>query len=199
MKANLFLKAAVCLTICMLGVVLQWQYGIFAHYSYFTALRDKHQGKLRLLTYGKELTTNKQREIVAHKLGFEVNVIAGCIISDADKNGADLYNSVMNKAITSKLGKNWGARYETQVDSLFRDESGTRIYDAVMKVPDVIKYMHKGNSVKPGTVFIKVVKLNPKDTIRPNAMLCVKSKAGYGIIEYYKVDPYTLTVERILY
>jgi hypothetical protein len=199
MKAKLFLMVAVCLTICSLGVVLQWQYGIFARYNYFTALRDKHQGKLQLLTYGKELITNKQREIVAHQFGFEVNVIAGCIISDADKNGADLYNSVMNKAITSKLGKNWEARYETQVDSLFRDQSDIRIYDAVMKVPDVTEYMHKGDSVKPGSVFIKVVKLSPKDTIHPNAMLCVKSKTGNSIIEYYKVDPYTLTVGRILY
>jgi len=197
MQRKPFAVAIICLTICLFGTFLQWQYGIFCRYNYITALSDKHNGKLQLLTYGKELVTVKQRKIVSHQLGFDVNTIAGCAISDAERNGAEVYNSVMNKAIGAKLGEQWKVKFETQVDSLFRDQSVPRIYNAVMKLPDVIEYIHKCDSVKHGLAFIKVVKV--KDTAVPNAMLCFKIKGGYSIGEYFIVDPYSLRIRRILY
>lgn len=180
-------------------VWLSYSYGIFTRYNYFTAQWDKHKGTLQLLTYGEELTVAKQQKRVAQEMGFRMKAIAGCIISSNAINGADAYNAVMTQALNSKLGKNWKVGFDRRADSLFRADSKSRIYQAVMQKTDVSELKHKCDSAKRGRVFVKVINPVDPDPTHPNAWVCHEVNRKFEVIAYYRVDPYTLTVKRILY
>jgi hypothetical protein len=174
-------------------------YGLFTRYNYLTAQWDKEQGNVRLLVYGERRMDDRQQFEVARQMGFQMQTIAGCIIPKSEANGADAYNAVMTTALKKKLGKQWRAKFDTHVDSLFRLQSGDRIYQAVKNKTNVRELIRKCDSAKRGSVFVKVV--NPADTnpTHPNAWVCHEINKKFEVIAYYRVNPYTLGISEIHY
>lgn len=194
-KPLLLIFLLVTITLCILQVC----FGIFTPYNYVTAQWHKHHGTLQLLSYGEQQLTQKQQVVVANEMGFDIKAIAGCFISQSAINGAEQYNKVMNNALTAKLGKSWKAEFDRKVDVLFRQESGARIYEAVLDYGDVRSLIRQADSVKQGSLYIRVINPSDTDISQPNAWLCQDAKVGYYVLRYYRVDPYTLKVGQIIY
>jgi hypothetical protein len=189
----------IALTVLLLFGV-SYKYGIFTRYNYFTAHWDSHNGKVRLLSYGKQLLVDYQQKIIAERLGFKINTIAGCIISHSEADGANEYNKVMTEVLNKRLGSHWKATFDKRVDSLFRTDSTNRIYRAVMNEPYVKELSHKNYSLKAVTFQVRIINPTDTDATHPNAVLCENGKNGrYAAIAYYRVNPYSLGVVRIHY
>lgn len=199
MKLKLLHIIVIVLSVSLLTIA-NYNYGIFTRYNYFTAHWDKLNGEVRLLAYGKRLLVASQEKLIAERMDFEITTIAGCIISRSESNGADEYNKVMTKALNKRLGRHWKVRFDKSVDSLFRSDSSSRIYKAVMNEPYVKAFIDKNDSLK--TMKFRVRIINPTDTLEthPNALLCQDRKNGrYTVIAYYRVNPYNLGVVQINY
>lgn len=197
MKSKLFNITVISLAIGIM-VLCHVQYGIFSRYNYFTAQWDKIHHHIRFLAYGEHLVTSAQQEKVAAKMGFTVYTMAGCVVSSAEMRGADRYNKVMINALNTSLGKGWQTKFDKSVDSLFRLQSGQRLYDAVLNQPEVEELLPKKILLKVDSIYIKV-NPNEKDVNRPNAWLCIQKKNKVSIIWYYRVNPYNLGVVKVMY
>jgi hypothetical protein len=199
MKLKPFPLIVIALTVLLLFGV-GYKYGMFTRYNYFTAQWDRFNGKIRLLSYGKQLLIDNQQKIIAERLGFKINTIAGCIIRDSEANGANEYNKVMTEVLNKRLGSHWKARFDKSVDSLFRIDSSIRIYRAVMNEPSVKELIQKNDSLMAVRFQVRIVNPTDTDATHPNAVLCLNGKDGrYTVIAYYRVNPYNLGVVRIRY
>jgi hypothetical protein len=198
MKLKPFAIAIIGLAIVLM-TFLHSQYGIFTRYNWFTAQWDKNRSHVKILVYGKELISIKQKEIIAKRLGFELKSIAGCMINRSQANGADCYNQVMKDYLTKKIGKYWQAKFEQGTDSLFRAQSGARICKAVIDDEQVKELIARYDPHKLAHSYVKAIDLADTDAHHPNTELCMQYKTRDYIVGYYKVDPYTLRMMQIWY
>jgi hypothetical protein len=190
--------AIIILTILVLAF-FHYQYGLFTRYNYITAQWDKRHNEIRLVTYGEELLANKQYKIIAQKMGFRWETIAGCLISSPSINGAEQYNKVMTEYLVQKIGNGWKKRFDKSVDSLFRLQSELRIRKAVMDENEVKELINTYDPRTLARTSVKMVNLTDTDSSHPNAQLLMQYQSKIYVLAYFRVNPYTLSVSRIVY
>lgn len=105
-------------------------FGLFTPYNYFTARYDLVNGKVRLLTYGLQLTDDNQAAEVAREFGFEQQAVAGCEVTEVLMNGVAQYNAVVEDYLAGKHGQDWREKFDHQLSEQRkkqRDEHGRLI------------------------------------------------------------------------
>lgn len=100
-----------------------FNYGLNQEYNSFAAKRDIKNGKVQILETGLVLPLGnnweRQQEIeqqIEKQFGFEVNEV-GCTVFP----GMAKYNSVVEKYLDKRNGKNWKIRMKQRIDSALNE------------------------------------------------------------------------------
>jgi hypothetical protein len=105
----------------------------------------------------------------------------------------------MDDYLTERLGSGWKAKFEEQVDSLFRLHRTDTIRKTVLADPEVLKLANYLASQSHGQRHL-YVDVSTSNTGVHNVRVCeAMGDSVVAIYQYYKVDPYTLAMGRVQY
>lgn len=99
-----------------IGVSL-WNFGFFNRYNYLTAKSHIADNNPQIVFFGEAILTTSDLNKVSKKHGFKI-VNFGCIISQSEQNGIEIYNSQINNYLDKLNGIGWKAEYKKEIDSL---------------------------------------------------------------------------------
>ncbi|WP_040254728.1 FEKKY domain-containing protein [Psychroserpens mesophilus] len=170
-------KRIIFIGILLIGIgILLWNFGFFSSYNYLTAKADIANGKLQKIAVGEQLLMPKEIDEISRKYGF-TNIAFGCIVSQPEINGIDIYNEQMDKHLTELNDDNWKAKYRKEIDSLIN----LKVYS---EIPDSAFWIEK-NGI--GNWFNVDWMHNHKN----NAIISIYDKSGELIIKskFMKICP----------
>ncbi len=113
-------KIKIGIGILLVGILF-WQFGLFYRFNYVTA-------KIDIMNDSPRIVSN---EIPLHpcgvpciglkeKYGFhEFNV--GCLVTGPQMRGINAYNAEIEKYLDKRNGKDWRKKYQTELDSLIKN------------------------------------------------------------------------------
>ena len=91
-----------------------------------------------LLTYGlPDMERQNSRYVIANKWGIKFYPVAGCIVTAKLQDSVRKCNTIVNKNIEKKYGKNWSEKFEKEVDIEFEKEK------LVSEILDNVSYIKK--------------------------------------------------------
>ncbi|WP_159019276.1 hypothetical protein [Algibacter sp. L3A6] len=111
-------KTLLFITIMLIGIgVSFWNFGFFNRYNYLTAKSHIAVNNPQIVFFGEAILTTSDLNKVSKKYGFKI-VNFGCIISQSEQNGIEIYNSQINNYLDKLNGIGWKAEYKKEIDSL---------------------------------------------------------------------------------
>lgn len=66
---------------------------------------------------------DQQRQLVDEWYGFSYRIKGSCMVSNADRLATEKHNEKTDSILSSRIGKDWKARFEKTVDSLYAIDS----------------------------------------------------------------------------
>lgn len=168
-------KRIIIIGILLIAIgLLLWNFGFFSSYNYLTAKADISNGKLQKIAIGEQLLMPKQKDEISQKYGF-TNIAFGCVVSQSEINGIDIYNKQMDKHLTELNAENWKDKYRKEIDSLIN----LKVYG---DVPDSAFWIEK-NGI--GNWYNVDWMHNHKN----NAIISIYDKSGKLLVKnkFYKV------------
>lgn len=96
---------------------LNYVFGLFTPFNFFTAQQDIKNGKVRVAEIGEMPLNFDQKQRLANSYGFDIYLF-GCEVSTGVINGTKYYNNVMISHLENKYGKDWWTKFQTQLDSI---------------------------------------------------------------------------------
>jgi hypothetical protein len=195
-------KAILYVTIVLVVIaltLLHYFSGIFTRYNVITAKWDIIGGELSIIQFGEQDATDEYAVKLAPKFGFKYKKINDCIVSTPDANGIDQYNSLMTTYLNKKNGKTWKEKFEIEIDSTFRESQVEKIRETVLSIDHIKKMNHSIDSMTGGKRQLYIWVL-PHEKHEPNVRVGEKMPdSTIRVYEYYRVNPYRLSVTSIKY
>ena len=103
--------------VLILTGILLWNYGIFSRFNYLTAKSDISNNNPYKIQGGEPLISAFEMDKVSEKYGFK-NIFTGCIVTETESKGLEIYNSEINKHLSKINGADWELKYQKEIDSL---------------------------------------------------------------------------------
>lgn len=108
--------------------------------STFTHNTKPSDTLIRLVTYGfAPLDIVQIESEVAHKWGFYYQCVAGCTVSQADIDSFNAYNTIAERPLVAKYGKNWRKKYGKELSIALATPAHSCFYFHYNKEVDEIR------------------------------------------------------------
>ncbi|MFY0603347.1 MAG: hypothetical protein JXQ93_05325 [Flavobacteriaceae bacterium] len=115
-------KRYIKIVLILLIGILFWQVGLFSRYNYITAKIDIYDESVRVIETGPPINNVDLIKYIGlnEKYGFYL-INVGCVISQADINGIEIYSYQIEKYLEKRNGKNWRKKYNQEIELLIRE------------------------------------------------------------------------------
>jgi hypothetical protein len=101
---------------------LNFTFGFFTPFNFWTAHQDIKKGKIQIVEIGEIPLNFEQKQKLANSYGFNFYEL-GCNVSMELVNGTRYYNKAIVCHLENKLGTRWWTKFQNKLDSIDKAKS----------------------------------------------------------------------------